>query len=190
MENEVFKPCKQDNKFLIGNYGTLKRTDETIIKRYGTAIVRGAVKPDGYKMYWIAGKWEYAHRLVGQHFIPNPDNLPEINHYDGNKLNNYETNLEWVTHSQNHKHRFEVLGHKMPQGEDHYNFGREVPQTTRKLMSEAKIGSKHPKFKGWYCYGGERYGSSYEAAKATGFNYKTLTRYAKDNINGWSYETV
>lgn len=44
------------------------------------------------------------HRLVAQTFIPNPDNLREVNHKDGNKLNNNIDNLEWVTSSENNKH--------------------------------------------------------------------------------------
>jgi len=48
----------------------------------------------------------YVHRLVAQAFLTNPEELPEINHIDGNKGNNTVSNLQWVTSSQNTKHMF------------------------------------------------------------------------------------
>ena len=41
------------------------------------------------------------HRLVAETYIPNPDNLPQVDHKDTNKLNNHYTNLEWVTNNEN-----------------------------------------------------------------------------------------
>ncbi len=44
------------------------------------------------------------HRLVAELFIPNPSRLPQVNHKDGNKHNNYASNLEWVTCLENARH--------------------------------------------------------------------------------------
>jgi len=44
------------------------------------------------------------HRLVALTFIPNPDNKPQINHIDGNKLNPNSNNLEWATCQENQQH--------------------------------------------------------------------------------------
>ena len=62
-------------------------------------------------------KKNYAlHRLVAQTFLENPDNLPIVNHKDGNKLNNNVENLEWVTQSQNRVHAIETKISQLAKG--------------------------------------------------------------------------
>jgi len=187
---ERFIKCHFSEDHWIGDNGTVKCTRKGYISRYKTNIMSGLIKQDGYKMYWIGNKFYYAHRLVAIHFIPNLLNKSDVNHYDGNKLNNSVDNLEWCTKSENHLHRFKVLGHKIPSGQAHWLHGNKVSDSTRKAMSEQKTGEKHPKFKGWYCYNSNKYASTYDAAKATGFNYKTLLRYSMLGLKGWNFKPI
>ena len=79
-----------------------------VINEQANRFLRGKIKLNGYKVYTLSKnnvKQDfYAHRLVAEYFIPNPDNLPVVNHKDGNKLNNDVSNLEWVSYSQNTEH--------------------------------------------------------------------------------------
>ena len=71
-------------------------------------ILRTNPDPKGYlKVRVTLDRVKYSfkvHRMVAQAFIPNPDNLPQVNHKDGNKLNNSVDNLEWVSNRDNAHH--------------------------------------------------------------------------------------
>lgn len=71
---------------------------------HGKRPIKGQPNSKGYLRVVIHRKAYFVHRLVAQLFIPNPDNKPQVNHIDGNKLNNAVTNLEWVTNKENREH--------------------------------------------------------------------------------------
>lgn len=77
------------------------------------------LKPDknskGYLRVVLDNKRrKFIHRLVATYFVPNPLNLPEVNHKDGNKLNNNMDNLEWMTGEDNIAHYRSSIGFLSP----------------------------------------------------------------------------
>lgn len=89
------------------------------------------------------------HTLVARQFIPNPDNLPQVNHKDGNKQKNCVENLEWCTASENMRHAFDVL-HREPNGKKKIigidKNTNEVVYTFDSLANAARYFAKGKKF--------------------------------------------
>ncbi|MCT3335172.1 NUMOD4 domain-containing protein [Lacticaseibacillus paracasei] len=88
----------------IGRVRSLDRVDSRGNYRKGKALA-DVVSGNGYHQVnlWRDGKVEIklTHRLMAKTFIPNPDNLPQVNHRDEDKGNNRVENLEWCTASYN-----------------------------------------------------------------------------------------
>lgn len=106
---EQWKTIAEFPNYEVSNYGQVRRVwknhtnlKETMLNKFGYEIVH--LSKDG------VNKHRSIHRLVALAFLDNPDNLPEVNHIDGNKENNCVDNLEWVTRSQNMKHAYSI-GH-------------------------------------------------------------------------------
>lgn len=80
---------------------------------------------NGYLFVNLSGKIVSLHRLVAKTFIPNPENKPQVNHKNGNKMDNRVQNLEWNSSSENILHAYRILGRKSPRlgkkGKDHPN---------------------------------------------------------------------
>ena len=110
----------------IGFYKISKSGDIVSVSRNGTAGFEKTIKPvigtNGYlKVSLRCNGKRYTrniHRLLAQTFIPNNENLPCVNHIDGNKTNNSLDNLEWVSYSRNIQHAYDNFLTKPSKGED------------------------------------------------------------------------
>lgn len=112
MIKEIWRPIKgYENLYEISNHGRIKGVDRYVKGRYGNLrfqkghIRKATYNNRGYQAIPLCKDGKYktflVHRLVAETFIPNPDNLPEVNHKDENKENNYVDNLEWCTRKYN-----------------------------------------------------------------------------------------
>jgi hypothetical protein len=77
--------------------------------------LQASINNAGYKKVSIRGKNRYVHRLIAETFVPNLYGHPQVNHKDGNKLNNISDNLEWCSCSYNVRHAFDI-GSATPRG--------------------------------------------------------------------------
>lgn len=94
----------------IEEFPNYEVSDKGDIRRKGARIVRKPFDNHGYLVVGLNCKGKQinrlVHRLVAKAFITNTLNKREINHIDGNKLNNAVSNLEWVTASENLTHAY------------------------------------------------------------------------------------
>lgn len=112
MLEELWKPVLgYEDVYEVSSFGRLKtryvlrRATNNILKPY-LASAKNGCKYYQYCLYdGRGGKRKILmHILVAKHFVPNPNNLPEVNHIDLDKLNCKWSNLEWVTHKGNAAH--------------------------------------------------------------------------------------
>ena len=99
-------------KQVIINGNTIKTYYVSNLGRFknSSGIISKNTKPclSGYYVVAIDNITYRLHRIIALTFIDNPENKEQVNHIDGNKLNNSVSNLEWVTNKENQIHKFKI----------------------------------------------------------------------------------
>lgn len=94
----------------VKDYPDYEISEDGIVFNIKTShIVAPQLKKTGYYCVWLKNdkgrRLMSLHRILLEAFVPNPDNLPLIDHIDRNRLNNSLENLRWCTHAENCRNR-------------------------------------------------------------------------------------
>lgn len=156
---EIFITINEFNNYEISNFGRVRNKETGCILKPSIrkGYERVGLYSEGERTYFSI------HRLVGEYFLGNPNDKPQINHKDGNKKNNFYGNLEWCTNSENQLHAYEnglqnrTINHKQQLKELH-----KISKKNRKLSDKEvrEIRDKYVPYKYSYAKLGDEYGVS------------------------------
>jgi len=152
--SELWKEIAGHPAYMVSNMGRVKLSKSgKILKPWATR--------HGYMQVGLYGrKRVYVHRIVAAAWCDASLDSHQVNHIDGNKVNNAAGNLEWVTQSQNQRHRFTHLGHRGP---DLGKFGESHRTSRPVIATNLKTGESF------------RYGAAMDAVRA-GFDSGAISR--------------
>lgn len=112
--NEIWRLYPEFDFIEVSTLGRVRTLDRVVSNGKGTRMEKGMILKQwlnkrGYLRVAFRKDSKLVnkpvHRLVAQTFIPNPDNLPQVNHKDCNPQNNSVSNLEWCTPEYNIEYR-------------------------------------------------------------------------------------
>lgn len=173
---EIWKPIKGTKGFIeVSNKGrvrSLLRGNPRLLKPQtdGCGYYRIRVTIEREKMTYKV------HREVAKAFIDNPDNLPQVNHIDGNKTNNSVSNLEWVTNRENAHHAIKNgLWDSVIEG------ARKENESRKKPILAYRIDGEHP------CT--RYYESIRDAERSIGSRHICdVLKGKRSHVKGWTFQ--
>ena len=173
---EIWKDIEgYEGIYQVSNLGRVRSLDREVPNcnaagYVGTKILRGKIlKPlkmanSGYMEVHLKSNGQVKHgrihRLVAEAFIPNPDNLPEINHKDEDKTNNRADNLEWCDRQYNSNYGTRLIRISDTKKGNYYNM-----RSVQQLSEDGKVIRTYPSVK--------------EAAAQTGASESVIIRICK-----------
>ena len=125
-----WKKIEGFERYEVSDEGDIKSTDMTIVTKNGQSFRKGKIlkkttgKDDYYQVHISTPGLDKnipIHKLVAEAFIPNPDNLPMIDHIDGDKHNNHAWNLRWVDAKTNKNNPNTKANGQRKKGEYHHS---------------------------------------------------------------------
>jgi len=117
VSEELWKKTLVDKHYEVSSYGRVRSCERIVRCGAGVRTVRERIltpfiaKTTGYLQVNLSKRKRYnIHRLVASVFVEKESGCDVVNHLNGEKTDNRACNIEWTTHSGNHKHAFKHLG--------------------------------------------------------------------------------
>ncbi|WP_405289850.1 HNH endonuclease [Methanobrevibacter sp.] len=155
-----------------GDYQIFTEFPFQIRRRSNKHIVKESIDKKGYVRVCINRKSIRKHRIIGIQFIPNPENLPQLDHIDRDKTNYHIENLRWVNNSKNQQNCGSTRGIK-------HEFFDEIPVENEEDIIEVSEYGNH-KFENLYFADNYFYYNN-------GFNFKRANVNYDEKGNAYVY---
>lgn len=181
---EVYKQI-EDTKYSVSNFGNV-RNDKS------GRILKQVTNNCGYKcvcLYLPKLKYCSVHRLVAKAFIPNPDNLSDVNHIDEDKTNNHVSNLEWLSHKDNLNYG-SLPSRRIASNINNLTIGLQVHLLMKYLHPTLQITKRTRRKK--IVVDGVEYNNTVDAAKSLGLSCSRICQLQKEGrayyLDTYTYE--
>ena len=180
MEQEIWLDIKDySGLYQVSNYGRVRSCERIVNDRWGSGkkilpqtILKPKLTQHGYHSVNLYKNKKYktklVHRLVAEAFIPNPYNLPQVNHKDEDKTNNCAENLEWCDAKYNANY-----GTHIQRVAEHRRGKKMSPKAIRQTAKKKKIPVMQYTLEGEeLCY----WFSATDCEKETGYDQTFISR--------------
>ena len=139
-----------ENLYIISSMGVIKSLDKYVYTKTYSYLKKGKIikggSSRGYRIITLShncvNKGVRVCRLVAIHFVPNPENKPEVNHINGIKDDDRAENLEWVSAKENIRHAFDTKLCKTEKKVNQYDLNGNFLRTHESMSKASKFINK------------------------------------------------
>ena len=190
MESEIWKPVVgYEGLYEVSSLGRVRSVDRNIVHKNGSihfkkgVVLRPCINENGYFAVALCrggySKTIRLHRIVATAFIENPENKPDVDHIDTNRLNCVASNLRWVTRKENLRNPNSTPHYRMSASKEYGSGWKAIETRNRNKSKGAEVPVVQYTMDGVFI---KRFRSIAEAARETGVQDASIHLFLKGKI--------